>query len=122
MKWVVRTSSVRVAAKDSDRVYRSMDDVPPDMRTRIQETVEGPNALTILIANHEAYDRITRGVGSRELPAEMQRLKPQPTRERKARKPIRGSDLEWKIALVGGSLAIVGLWALWLWSIRIGTS
>lgn len=125
MKWVVRTKTVRVATDDGERLYRSVDDIPEALRDRMKIAIEGSNSQTILIANQEAYRRISND--SSQLPPEIQRLRPalmgeRPARVNRARRPPRGSDREWKIALVGGLAAIVGLWALWLWAIQTGTS
>ena len=58
MKWVLRSSSVRVATSSDDRVYRSIQDAPAELQSRIRRAIEGPNAHTILIANQKAYDKI----------------------------------------------------------------
>ena len=58
MKWVLKTSSIRVGTADDDRVYRSIEDAPVELRDRIREAVEGPNVRTILIANQEVCDQI----------------------------------------------------------------
>jgi hypothetical protein len=117
VNWVVKTSSVRVSDHDGDRVYRSLDDVPNELRTKIRECIEGPNAETILIANQEAYDRISRGVT--DLPAALQKFrperKPQPQDE-----PV--IDGRMRALILGGLGLIFLLWAIWLWSIRSGMS
>ena len=61
MKWVLKTSSVRVGTSDDDRVYRSIQDAPPELRDRIRKAIEGPNVRTILIANQTVYDQILSG-------------------------------------------------------------
>ena len=120
MKWVVRTSAVRVATRRGERVYSSLDDLPQPLQDQARHSLDGPDSRTILIANQEAYKRISRDIG--ELPPEMQRLRPSILGRRSGRrqKPGRGTDLEWKVILVGGLTAIVGLWAFWLWSIQSG--
>lgn len=119
MKWVVRTSAVRVATRRGERVYRSLDDLPKGLQQRARNSLEGPNARTILIANQEAYDRISRDVG--ELPPEMQRLRSSLLSRRSKRGvSVRGADREWKVILFSGLTAIVALWAFWLWSIQSG--
>ncbi len=120
MKWVVRTSAVRVATREGERVYRSLDELPQPLQTKARASLEGPNARTILIANQEAYNRISRDIG--DLPPEMQRLRPSVLRQssEKARKSMRGSDLEWKILLFGGLASILGFWGFWLWALKSG--
>ncbi len=58
MKWVLKTSSIRVGTSDDDRVYRSIQDAPAELRDRIRKAIEGPNVRTILIANQKVYDQI----------------------------------------------------------------
>ena len=58
MKWVLKTSTLRVVTKDKDRVYHSIEDLPPAMQEVIRQTLRGPNTETIFIANQEAYSRI----------------------------------------------------------------
>ena len=48
---VMRTSSVLIAAGATDRVYRSVADVPPELRERLRESTSGEHACTILIAD-----------------------------------------------------------------------
>ncbi|MBI1357241.1 MAG: hypothetical protein GC160_23115 [Acidobacteria bacterium] len=116
MRWVVKTSSVRVATGDSDRVYRSLDEIPGGLREQVRETIAGPRSQTILIANQEAYDQILRGVP--DLPPEMRKFQPALLRQR-GRVGSKG-DRHWKMLLFGGFTAIFLLWALWIWSIRSG--
>lgn len=117
MKWVVKTSSVRISTELGDRAYRSLEEVPEELRARIRETLEGPNAETILIANQEAYDRVIRGV--EDLPEEMQRFRPVLLNYNK--KPT-GDAGEWRPLLIGGLATIVALWGLWLWALSAGSS
>lgn len=117
MRWVVKASSVRVSTLQGDRIYRSLEDIPPELRDRIRSTLEGPNAETILIANQEAYERVIRGV--EDLPEEMQRFRPVLLNQR--RRP--SSDAaDWRPLLIGGLTTIVALWGLWLWALSAGAS
>ena len=74
MKIVMRTGFVRVASSHGDRIYKSLDDLPETLRERARQTLDGPNADTILIADPEAYEWILEmGEG---LPTEIQRARP----------------------------------------------
>ena len=119
MKWVLRTTSVRVADEQGERLYQSLEDVPPEMRDKIVESLEGPESQTILIANQKAYDQIADG--GEELPDELRRLKPALLRHRESQEPNAvESDGSWKRLLAGGVLLIVVIWAMWIWAIRSG--
>ncbi len=58
MKWVLKTSRIIVDTDKGKSVFRSLADCPPDVKRRVRETVPGPDACTILIANKEAYEAI----------------------------------------------------------------
>ena len=121
MKWVLRTTSVRVSDAQGDRVYDSLEEAPPELRQKIAESVNGPDSQTILIANQKAYDKIADG--GDELPEDLRRLKPALLRHRASLEiPRLGvTDASWKKLLGGGMVLIVLLWAVWLWAIRSGT-
>ena len=111
MKWVLKTSSVRVATREKEGVYRSIEDVPTDLRDEIQEALAGPNTETIYIANQQAYERIKehqsskRGGGAfSEVPS------PAPT----------GRFRGWRMALAASFLTTSALALLWLWLILGG--
>ena len=115
LKWVVKTSAVRVSSARGDWVYRSLEDVPPALRSKITETLSGPNSETIIIANQEAYDRVFRD--EEKVPEQMKSVKPIVV-EPKFTTPAKPYD--WRVPLFGGFAAIFTLWALWLWLIQSG--
>ena len=55
---IVKASTVRVAAGETDEVYRSVDDLPPDLRHQLQRAINGPEAETILIADEKGREQI----------------------------------------------------------------
>ena len=119
MKWVLRTTSVRVADEQGERLYGSLDDIPPEMREKILDSLDGPHSQTILIANQKAYDHIA---DDDELPEELRRLKPALLQHREGQEARSvAADSSWKPLLAGGILLIVALWAMWIWAIRSGT-
>jgi len=108
MKWVVKTSAVRVASGNQDRIFRSLDELPPALRERVVETIEGPNCETVLIANQAAYDRIADGARKAEQADETSIITDTP----QCRKTF--STRHWVIGAAG---AILALWAAFLWAI-----
>jgi hypothetical protein len=124
MKWVGRTGFVRVASSEGDRIYRSLDELPEDLRERARLALEGSNAETILIADPESYERIVKNGGS--TPDELQWLRPSKHSEdtKKALTPAAQPepDRQWKIVLGVGVAAILALWAIWLWAVQSGMS
>ena len=118
MKWVLKTSAVRVSDSQGDQVYHSLEEVPASLREKIRETLEGPNAETVLIANQEAYDQIIRKI--RDLPPAMQPWKAAAEAAAEAAKKPR--TLDWRLALAGILSALVAMWVFWIWLIEAGRS
>ncbi len=123
MKWVGRTGFVRVASSQGDRIYRSLDDLPEDLRDQARLALEGSNAETILIADPESYERIVQSGDAS--PAELHWLRPgRPSEDAKAATPVAApnADGQWKMVLGVGIVGILTLWAIWLWAVQSGMS
>ena len=60
---VYQTSSVLISAGGSDRVYRSVDDVPAALRHRLLKSTNGRNARTILITDGKGRRMIDKALG-----------------------------------------------------------
>ncbi len=58
MKWVLKTSAVHVAKERGEATFRSMHEVPADLKREIKKALEGPKSQTIYIANQAAYERL----------------------------------------------------------------
>jgi hypothetical protein len=63
---VMKTSAVLIAAGGEHGFYRSVQEVPEPLRTRLQETTSGANAGTILIADRAGRERLTEAYARRE--------------------------------------------------------
>ncbi len=123
MKWVLKTSSVRVGTSDDDRVYRSIEDAPAELRDRIREAIEGPDARTILIANQEVYEQIlTEDESSHfeeehgiEVAPAASVAGPESPKTRDRRLPVGARRV-----LIVIFAAIPALWTIWAVLIQIG--
>ncbi len=116
MKWVLKTSSVRIATRDQDRVYRSIQDAPPELRERIKEVLQGPDSETIFIANQEAYDRLFKT--SKEAPANFRNVEMEADRgENEIERHLTPSARRVLAAMFS---AIGALWLIWALFIQIG--
>ena len=71
MVGVVKTSQVRVAAGEEDRVFRSLDDLPPELRRQLRRALNGPLMDTIVIADPAGRQRIFEEI--RGLPPHLQK-------------------------------------------------
>jgi hypothetical protein len=68
---VYRSSTVLVSASGGERVYRSVEEIPAPLRTRLLKSTNGRNSATILIADRRGRQEIARAV--RNLPGSAQR-------------------------------------------------
>lgn len=66
-----QTSTVLISTGRADRVYRSVEDVPARLRSRLLKTTNGANSATILIADRKGRKVIDKAY--RKLPANAQR-------------------------------------------------
>ena len=66
-----QTSTVLISAGGSERIYRSVDEVPPQLRTRLLKSTNGTNSATILIADRRGRKQIAQAM--RRLPNARQR-------------------------------------------------
>jgi len=66
-----QTSTVLISIGGSERVFRSVDEVPVPLRTQLLKSTNGPNSRTILIADRRGRREITRAM--RNLPGSAQR-------------------------------------------------
>ena len=60
-----QTSTVLISAGGSDRVYRSVDEVPQALRTRLLKSTNGANSATILIADRRGRKEIAKAMRHR---------------------------------------------------------
>ncbi|HTP87359.1 MAG TPA: hypothetical protein VMJ34_10425 [Bryobacteraceae bacterium] len=58
----IRSSTIFIAVGDETRVFRSVDEVPPALREKLQKTTNGLNSATILIADRRGREEIVRAI------------------------------------------------------------
>lgn len=66
-----QVSTVLISAAGAKGVYRSVDEVPARLRTRLLKSTNSPNSATILIADRRGRKEIARAM--RKLPGPAQR-------------------------------------------------
>ena len=66
-----QTSTVLISASGADQVYRSVEEVPAGLRTRLIKSTNGANSATILIADRRGRQQIARAM--RHVPGPIQR-------------------------------------------------
>ena len=66
-----QTSTVLISTRAEDHVFRTVDEVPPRLRTRLLKSTSSSNSATILIADRRGRSEIARAL--RKLPSPAQR-------------------------------------------------
>jgi hypothetical protein len=107
----IQTSAVFVGVGKTTRVYKSVDDVPPDLRKRLEQTTSGSNSISILIADERGREEIARAIQGLPTPvqsrlAERMIATSEPGRRGFSMRP------DWKLCL---RLAVIGVAALTIW-------
>ncbi len=60
-----KSSTIFIATGEETRVYRSVDDVPPELRRKLTECTHGMNSATILIADKRGREELVRALQGR---------------------------------------------------------
>ena len=80
-----QTSTVLISTRSTDQVFRSVDEVPAGLRTRLLKSTNGANSATILIADRQGREELAKAirnlpVSSSDRPDESKRPeRPKPT-------------------------------------------
>ena len=93
-----QTSTVLISTMGEEHVFRTVDEVPPRLRTRLLKSTNGGNSATILIADRRGRSEIARAL--RKLPSPAQR---------KLRRTVLGSQTPSSWVTPGRRKAIMAL-------------
>jgi hypothetical protein len=109
----LKSSTIFISVGNKTEVYRSVADVPPPLRKKLEQSTNGINSATILIADRKGKEEIVRAI--RGLPSNLRSKLSTSLREDTApaeRKPIAWAGIarDWAEFLLP---AILGL-AVWL--------
>jgi hypothetical protein len=66
----VKTSTIFISVGEKTKVYRSVNDVPPALRKKLEQSTNGINSATILIADRRGREEIVKAI--RGLPSGVQ--------------------------------------------------
>jgi hypothetical protein len=61
-----RSATIFVANTEGTKVFRSVDEVPPELRRQLMETTRGENSATILIADKRGREELVRALQGRD--------------------------------------------------------
>ena len=109
---VAKTATVRMAEGEDERVYRSIAEIPPEIRRKIQKAIHGPDADTIIITNPEGREKILEVIQG--LPPQVQRRGLATIGLPEAEKPRLSTRARIWVLLGLMILLVILLW--WTWS------
>src|SRR5271155_14905 len=109
----LKSSTIFISVGNKTEVYRSVADVPPSLRKKLEQSTNGINSATILIADRKGKGEIVRAI--RGLPSNLRSKLSTSLREetpRVERKPIAWTGIwqEWAEFLVPAAIGV----AVWL--------
>ncbi|HYM09500.1 MAG TPA: TFIIB-type zinc ribbon-containing protein [Bryobacterales bacterium] len=111
---LVKTSSVRVATGEGDRVYNSVEDLPPELRRQFQRAMSSPDAETILIADESGREQVFQVI--HDLPPHVQKKVLASLRlPDQAPASFFASLHKWRFLLAAGGLAGLAALLWWVW-------
>jgi hypothetical protein len=62
MRGVLKTSTIRISAGETDAVYRSLKEMPAALRRRLLRSTNSVNSATILIADRRGRQELVRAI------------------------------------------------------------
>ena len=61
-----RSATIFISSGEQTGIYRSVEDVPPELRQKLIETTQGLNSATILIADKRGREELLRALQGRQ--------------------------------------------------------
>jgi hypothetical protein len=109
---IVKASSVRVAAGETDEVYSSLDDLPADLRRQLQRALNGPESETILIADEKGREHVFSVIEG--LPPDIRKRVLAVLRIRGSAAPLHSTAVRAALVLVAVVFVMLVVWWVWI--------
>lgn len=110
----VKSSTIFISVGDKTQVFRSVEDVPAPLRKKLQESTNGINSATILIADRRGREEIVRAI--RGLPSGVRSrfaasLRKESAEDPKMPRHLRILVRNWAEILLPGAIGVL-VWLL----------
>lgn len=87
----LKSSTIFISVGNKTEVYRSVADVPPSLRKKLEQSTNGINSATILIADRKGKEEIVRAI--RGLPSNLRSKLSTPLRDETS--PAETQPIAW---------------------------
>lgn len=110
----VKSSTIFISVGDKTQVFRSVNDVPPRLRKKLEQSTNGINSATILIADRRGREEIVRAI--RGLPSGVRSrfaasLRRDTDEDASLPRPVRILLRNWAEILLPGAIGLL-VWLL----------
>lgn len=110
----VKSSTIFISVGDKTQVFRSVEDVPPRLRKKLEQSTNGMNSATILIADRRGREEIVRAI--RGLPSGVRSrfaasLRKESSDDRLWHKSLQAVVRNWAEILLPGAIGLL-VWLL----------
>ncbi|HWQ53922.1 MAG TPA: hypothetical protein VN442_09565 [Bryobacteraceae bacterium] len=107
----LKTSTILISTGARRHMYRSLEDVPPPLRSKLLQSTNGSNSATILIADRRGREEIARAV--RRLPGKLRAA----AQDTGAPVPSPRAAMRRTAGIILALLSALSMWAVlgWPW-------
>jgi hypothetical protein len=111
----LKTSTIFVAAGEHTQVYRTVDEMPAELRQKLEKTTASSNSATILIADRRGKEELVRAIQG--LPSSIPLRVTEEARRKKERRERVERIVARRYWLEIGLVGVLGflIWSLALW-------
>lgn len=109
----IKTATILISTGDGTEVYRSVEELPHELRRKLADATNRPESATILIADQRGREEIAKAVGRQQGPFRFRFLESlQLELEKTLAPPLRFAYLRWlRLILLLGAGVIC--WLAW---------
>jgi len=112
----LRSSTIFVSIGDRTKVYHSMEEVPPRLRRRLEESTSGMNSATILIADRNGREELMKALQGESNHLQFRVATPpeEPPAAPSRLRAFWDKNCTW-VEITGIGLAGLAIWSFFLW-------
>jgi hypothetical protein len=106
-----KTSTILVSTGSRTRVFKSLDEMPGELRKRVSENIAGPNSRTLVVADRRGREYLMKALHSSAASVPVRKIRKNPGR---VEREMPAGQYWIEIGLI--TLLGVASWALFTWT------